>query len=178
MGSRAPSLLRPRRPRMIEPTKILLIDDSEDDRMLFRYCLQRSRKNSYAVTEVSMGDQGLIEINREEFDCVLLDYSLPGYNGIEILKRIRSKHPFLPVVMLTGLGNEKIAVAAMQEGAQDYIAKETMAQDVLDNLVEKAIEHCRMQQHIAEQRESLELFARALAHDLKEPLRTIHSMLD
>ena len=57
---------------------------------------------------------------------MLLDYSLPGRNGVEILKRIRVKHPFVPVVMLTGLGNEKVAVDAMQEGAQNYISKATI----------------------------------------------------
>jgi signal transduction histidine kinase len=92
--------------------------------------------------------------------------------------RIRSAYPYLPVVMLTGLGNEKIAVAAMQAGAQDYIAKATITPQSLEHLIIGAIEHCDMQKRIAEQRESIELFARALAHDLKEPLRTMRSMLD
>lgn len=163
---------------MIAQTNILLIDDSEDDRMLFRRCLQKSTVTNYAVTEAATGEDGLIQINRETFACVLLDYSLPGRNGIEILKRIRSAHPFVPVVMLTGLGNEKVAVAAMREGAQDYLAKSTITPETLEHLIEGAIQTCEMQSRIAEQRETLEIFARAFAHDLKEPLRTMRSMLD
>ena len=101
---------------------------------------------------------------------MLLDYSLPGRNGVEILKRIRVKHPLVPVVMLTGQGNEKVAVAAMQEGAQNYISKATIDPETLAHVIQVAILHCRMQSRIAEQRGSLEVFAHALAHDLKEPV--------
>ncbi|MDB5578104.1 MAG: putative two-component sensor histidine kinase/response regulator hybrid protein [Bradyrhizobium sp.] len=162
---------------MIAPTNILLIDDNEDDRMLFRRCLKKSTARNFVVTEAATGEDGLIEFNRQAFACVLLDYSLPGRDGIEILKRIRATHSFAPVVMLTGLGNEKVAVSAMREGAQDYLAKSTITAETLERMIDGAIEHCEMQSHIAEQRETLEIFSRAMAHDLKEPLRTMQSML-
>jgi CheY-like chemotaxis protein len=163
---------------MSEPAKILVIDDSEDDRLLYKRCLQKSVGAVYAVSEITNGEDGLARIDKELFACVLLDYSLPGRNGVEILKRIRVKHPFIPVVMLTGLGNEKVAVAAMQEGAQNYISKATIDPQTLAHVIQVAIQHCRMQNRIAEQRGSLEVFARALAHDLKEPVRTIRTLLD
>ena len=109
---------------------------------------------------------------------MLLDYSLPGHNGIEVLKRIRELHPFIPVIMLTGQGNETVAVAAMREGAQNYISKSTITPDAIQRAIQVAIEHCSMEKRINEQRNSLEIFARALAHDLKEPVRTIQSYLD
>ncbi len=163
---------------MSERAKILVIDDSEDDRLLYSRCLKKSVGASYAVSETVNGEDGLARLDEESFACVLLDYSLPGRNGVEILKRIRAKHPFVPVVMLTGLGNEKVAVAAMQEGAQNYIAKATIDPQTLAHVIAVAIQHCRMQNRISEQRGSLEVFARALAHDLKEPLRTIRTLLD
>src|SRR5580693_1136383 len=163
---------------MNEPTRILVIDDSEDDRLLYKRCLQKSAGASYAVSETANGEDGLARIDEQKFACVLLDYSLPGRNGVEILKRIRVKHPFVPVVMLTGLGNEKVAVAAMQEGAQNYITKATIDPETLAHVIAVAIQHCRMQTRIAEQRGSLDVFARALAHDLKEPVRTIRTLLD
>jgi CheY-like chemotaxis protein len=162
---------------MSEAVKILVIDDSEDDRFLYKRCLQKSG-TSYTVVETANGEDGLARIEAEPFACVLLDYSLPGRNGVEILKRIRSKHPFVPVVMLTGLGNEKVAVDAMKEGAQNYISKATIDPQTLAHVIQVAIRHCAMQRRISEQRESLELFARALAHDLKEPVRTIRTLLD
>ena len=163
---------------MSEPAKILVIDDSEDDRLLYKRCLRKSAGASYAVSETASGEDGLAHIDKEAFACVLLDYSLPGRNGVEILKRIRARHPFIPVVMLTGLGNETVAVAAMLEGAQNYITKATINPETLAQVIQVAIQHCGMQNRISEQRESLEVFARALAHDLKEPVRTIRTLLD
>jgi CheY-like chemotaxis protein len=163
---------------MGDAAKVLVIDDSEDDRLLYKRCLQKSAGTGYAVSEAASGEDGLAQIDREPFSCVLLDYSLPGRNGVEILKRIRVKHPFVPVVMLTGLGNEKVAVAAMQEGAQNYIAKATIDPQTLTHVIQVAMLHCKMQNRISEQRASLEIFARALAHDLKEPVRTIRTLLD
>lgn len=163
---------------MGEPARILVIDDSEDDRLLYKRCLHKSAGASYAVSEAANGEDGLASLDEESFACVLLDYSLPGRNGVEILKRIRVRHPFVAVVMLTGLGNEKVAVAAMLEGAQNYISKSTIDPQTLAHVVAVAIQHCRMQSRISEQRGSLDIFARALAHDLKEPVRTIRTLLD
>src|SRR5262245_13492724 len=163
---------------MSELTKILVIDDSEDDQLLYRRCLQKSVAARYQVSEASHGEEGLARLENDAFACVLLDYSLPGRNGVEILKRIRTRHSFVPVVMLTGQGSEKVAVAAMQEGAQNYISKGSITPETLEHVVQVAIQYCAMQKRIADQRESLEIFARALAHDLKEPVRTIRSLLD
>jgi signal transduction histidine kinase len=163
---------------MNDAAGILVIEDSEDDRLLYRLSLKKSTGISYTVTETDNGEDGLARMDKEAFACVLLDYSLPGRDGVEILKRIRVKHPFVPVVMLTGLGNEKIAVAAMQEGAQNYICKANIDPQTLVHVIQVAIAHCELQRRIAEQRSSLEVFARALAHDLKEPVRTIRSLMD
>jgi signal transduction histidine kinase len=163
---------------MSDPANILVIDDSEDDRLLYRRSLKKSTGFSYVVIEAASGEEGLACIDKQAVACVLLDYSLPGRNGVEILKRIRVKHPFVPVVMLTGLGNEKVAVAAMLEGAQNYICKTHIDPQTLVHVIQVAIQHGRMQSRIAEQRGALEVFARALAHDLKEPVRTIRTLLD
>src|SRR5271154_2673304 len=141
---------------MNDAIRILVIDDSEDDRLLYKRCLKKGVDQSYFVSESANSEDGLARIDKEPFDCVLLDYSLPGRNGVEILKRIRVKHPYLPVVMLTGLGNEKVAVAAMQEGAQNYISKATIDPQTLAHVIVVAIEHCRMQSRISEQRGSLD----------------------
>lgn len=163
---------------MTDPLKILVIDDSEDDRLLYRRALQKSVNANYIITEASDGEEGLKRIQEDPPACILLDYSMPGRDGVEVLKRIRAKHPFIPVVMLTGQGNEAVAVTAIQEGAQNYIAKTTITPEAIQRVIRVAIEHCIMQKRIYEQRTSLEIFTRALAHDLKEPVRTIRSFLD
>jgi len=163
---------------MNKSMKVLIIDDSEDDQMLCRRTLQKSMNTQYTILEADEEMAGLKYIQEETPSCILLDYSLPGHNGIEVLKRIRSQYPFIPVVMLTGQGNENVAVSAMQEGAQNYISKSDISPEMLEHVIRMAIEHCKMQKRIHEQRTSLEVFTRALAHDLNEPVRTIHSFAD
>lgn len=162
---------------MTEAIGVLIIDDSEDDRALYRRTLAKSGESTYEIAEAEDGETGLARLGERSPDCVLLDYSLPGRNGVEVLKRLRAKHPFIPVVMLTGQGSETVAVTAMQEGAQNYISKATITPEALQRAIRVAIEHCAMERRIHEQRSSLEIFTRALAHDLKEPVRTIKSFL-
>lgn len=159
-------------------TKILIIDDSEDDRLLYRRALQKSPEVNYSISETDNGDQGIERIVHDQPDCILLDYSMPGRNGLEVLKHIRSKHPFIPIVVLTGQGSENLAVAVIQEGAQNYLSKSAVTPETLDRVIRIAIEHCSLQKRLHEQRNSLEIFTHALAHDLKEPVRTIHSFIE
>lgn len=163
---------------MSDIIRILVIDDSPDDRELYWRALNKNTDVHYEINDAQDGESGLARIAERAPDCILLDYSLPGRNGIEVLKRIHALHPHVPVVMLTGQGNETVAVAAMREGAQNYISKSTITPDALQRAIQVAIEHCSMEKRINEQRNSLEIFARALAHDLKEPVRTILSFLD
>jgi len=163
---------------MSESIKLLVIDDNLDDRYLYRRSLQSESQNQFHIIESEDGEDGLAKVAVDRPDCVLLDYSLPGRDGIEVLKRIRSLHPFVAVVMLTGQGNESLAVRAIREGAQNYISKATITPETLRRSVRLAIEHCEMEKRIYEQRAALETFTRALAHDLKEPVRTIRSFLE
>lgn len=163
---------------MNETLTILIIDDNKDDRVLCQRSLREALGDKIQFAEAASGESGLKAIEKGLPHCVLLDYSLPGRNGVAVLKSIRAKYPHLPVIMLTGQGNETIAVQSMKEGAQDYIAKSAIAPETLQRIVRTAIEHSALQKHIDEQRASLEIFTRALAHDLKEPVRTIRSFLD
>jgi len=158
--------------------KILVIDDNEDDRLLCRRTLKKMSDRNYVILEASDGEEGLAYIKDEQPACVLLDYSLPGHNGIRILEEIHLNYPFLPLIMMTGQGNENVAVEAMQKGAQNYISKSHITQEMLDHVIQMAIEHCTLQKRIHEQRTSLEVFTHALAHDLKEPVRTIQSFTE
>jgi signal transduction histidine kinase len=162
---------------MPDPIKLLIIDDCEDDCVLYRRALSADPDVRYAIEEAHDGDAALRCIAAHAPDCILLDYSLPGLNGVEVLKRIRAEHPFVPVLMLTGQGSETIAVSAMQQGAQNYISKSAVAPEQIQRAIQIAIAHCVMEKGLHEQRTSLEIFTRALAHDLKEPVRTIRSFL-
>jgi signal transduction histidine kinase/DNA-binding response OmpR family regulator len=153
---------------MAEAVSVLIIDDNPDDQLLYRRSLTKNADVRYEIIEAANGDDGLAQIAVRVPDCVLLDYSLPGRNGIEVLKRLRAEHPFVPVAMLTGQGNEKVAVAAMQEGAQDYVSKSSITADSLQRAINLSIEHCALQKRIHDQRTSLEQANRSLELEIGE----------
>jgi signal transduction histidine kinase len=158
-----------------DTVRVLVIDDSIDDRMLYRRTLKKVFGDRLSITEQPTGENMLQVIEKADPSCVLLDYSLPGQNGIELLKLIRTTYLHLPVILMTGQGSEAIAVQSIKEGAQDYITKAEVNPDTLGRVIHLAIEKSALNRRIDEQHAALETFSRALAHDLREPVRTIRA---
>jgi len=155
--------------------RILIIDDSEDDREAIRRMLTRATTNAYEIIEAATGDEGVRLFRESRPHCILLDYSLPGRNGVAVLEEIRTNDAFAAAVMLTGQGSEAIAVDVMKAGAQDYLTKDSISRDMLERAISHAVGRQELAAKLEEHRQSLEVFSRAMAHDLKEPLRTIRS---
>ena len=105
----------------VERMRVLLVDDDVDHAMIVRRTLER--QGGFAVTHVVDGMACLEALGREPFAVVLLDYSLPKMNGLEVLERIGQQQLGVPVIMATGQGDERIAVQAMNAGAIDYVMK-------------------------------------------------------
>ena len=101
---------------------ILTIDDEEHILDLLEYNLE---KNGYEVLRAETGEKGLTVLKNMQVDLVLLDYMLPGMDGIEVLKAIRSTKGLesLPVLMLTAKGEEFDKVLGLEMGADDYLSK-------------------------------------------------------
>jgi len=99
---------------------ILIIDDEPHLPHQFARFL---RKHGYEVTTASNGEIGLLEIQNNMIDLVLLDVRLPGISGLDVLAEIRKHDVELPVLMLTAYGDVETAVAAMKLGALDYLTK-------------------------------------------------------
>lgn len=134
---------------MVDTLTMLIIDDNPDDREYYVRSLKKVLDVSYRCLETQEGKKGIEIINSRKCDCVLLDYSLPGMNGLEVLKRINSHHPFMPVILLTGQGNEAVAVEAIKHGAYDYLTKSSLNTERLHQTIKAAINHNLMKQHIA-----------------------------
>lgn len=156
------------------PLRVLIIDDSEDDREAFRRMLSRG-STEFEIMEAASGEDGVRLYHEFEPDCILLDYSLPGRNGVAVLQDIRKMHPFAAAVMLTGQGSETVAVGVMKAGAQDYLTKDAVSRNALERAIANAVGRQELANKLEQQRQSLEIFSRAMAHDLKEPIRTIRS---
>ncbi len=155
--------------------RIIIIDDNPDDQELYARLLSRIDSVDYQISTAADGESGLEKSKALEPHCLLLDYSLPGSDGLEILDTVRKRHPNLPVVILTGQGNDRVAVQAMRQGAQDYYSKSNISGDLLHQTIQNACERQALQQRVNSQSDALKLFTRALAHDLKEPIRSVLS---
>ena len=102
------------------PANILIVDDDQDIIQSFRRML---RKEGYTIFSAPDGESGLSIITENEIEIALVDYQMPGMNGIELLKRIRRLSPGTDVIIITGYGNIQSAIEAMKLGAYDYITK-------------------------------------------------------
>ncbi|MBA2961364.1 MULTISPECIES: sigma-54-dependent transcriptional regulator [Ramlibacter] len=110
----------------------------EDNATLARNLATSLRQHGYGVTVAAQGTQGLAEAEANPPDVVLVDYNLPGINGLEVLRRLRSRQPEVRTIMITGHGSVEIAVEAMKSGACDYLSKPVALADV-HHAVEKAL---------------------------------------
>ena len=100
--------------------KVLLIDDEEE----FATTLaERLELRGYVTRTASGGEEGLRMLADEPFDIAVLDLMMPGMNGLDALRHIKSDLPDLPVVLLTGHGSTKEGMAGMRLGAYDYLMK-------------------------------------------------------
>lgn len=134
-GRKDPAQLNPNGRR-----RILVVDDSREDREVYRRFIT-SGDRPYEVAETESGEEGL-ELCRSAIpDCVLLDYRLPDLNGLEFLEELSRPTGVLPVpvVMLTGHGDELVAVQAMKHGAFDYIVKRNITRDSLQTAIDDAL---------------------------------------
>jgi DNA-binding NarL/FixJ family response regulator len=83
------------------------------------------------VAEASEGEEALAKVDEGDFDLVLLDISMPGRGGLEVLKELKRRYPGLPVVILSMHPEEQYAVRAMQCGASGYVTKGNASDDLL-----------------------------------------------
>ena len=157
---------------------LLIVDDSEEDRETCKRLVDRSGDRRYLVAEADTGEVGLSACQTSPPDCLLLDFNLPDMTGIEFLDRLGETAGSLaiPTVMLTGFGNEAIAVAAMKRGAQDYVTKGHLTADLLHIKLDRAIETILQRRAEVDKQEAVQRFAHTAAHDLKSPLTQVQSI--
>ena len=120
--------------------RVLLVDDDEIDRLLVQRSLEQAQ-SPVSVTEAENAKISVELLKDRRFDCVLLDFSLGDAWGLEVLKEYK-KHDLndTPVVMLTGLEDENLAMECLKQGAQDYLIKSEVNAHTLLRSIRYAME--------------------------------------
>ncbi|MCJ7662839.1 MAG: PAS domain S-box protein, partial [Desulfobacterales bacterium] len=117
----------------------------EDDPGLARLVQKRLGRAGYAVDIASDGAEGIAKYEADSYDVVFVDQSLPVYDGLEVIRILGSRGLLPPTIMITGTGDERVAVEAMKLGAGDYIVKDvgTKYLELLPSSIKKVLQQRR-----------------------------------
>jgi signal transduction histidine kinase len=168
---------------MAEPLRVLLVEDSADDALLV---LRELRRAGYEVAAERIETAAALELALgREWDIVIADYSLPGFDALEALRLVRASGQDVPFIIVSGTIGEETAVAAMRAGAHDYLMKNNLAR--LAPAVERELREAgarrerRAMEELARRSDRLAglgTLAAGLAHELNNPIGIISSRIE
>ncbi|WP_310490240.1 PAS domain S-box protein [Chamaesiphon sp. VAR_69_metabat_338] len=161
---------------MITVLKILLIEDNPGDIRLLQEILREVTTTRCQITPVMTLAEAIAKLatsssDRDDdrhFDVILLDLSLPDSQGLGSFLALRDRNPNVPIVVLTGLDDQNLAILAMQQGAQDYLVKGQVDSHVLLRSIRYAIERERTETALRQAKNELEQRVRERTHDLQQ----------
>ncbi|MCX6543304.1 MAG: response regulator [Acidobacteria bacterium] len=129
---------------MSSQVRVLLIDD---ETVFLDSMSKVLRARGYLVGVARDGAAGLEELGIHDYDVVVLDQRMPGMDGVTTLDHIRSTHPILPVIMLSGQAQMATAVDAMTHGAVDYLLKPALVEKLCER-IQTAMEKKTLLEHL------------------------------
>ncbi|MDX6648094.1 MAG: hypothetical protein QOJ97_45 [Solirubrobacteraceae bacterium] len=134
-----------------DPPRLLLVEDNAGDAVLVREMLRTALSDGFELVHAVRLSEACDQLAAGGTACVLLDLSLPDAHGLEAVTRVQAAAPDVPIVVLTGLDDERLALNAVQEGAQDYLIKGRVDDRLISRSIRYAIERKRAEVELAHQ---------------------------
>ncbi|MBP0001527.1 MAG: diguanylate cyclase [Cyanobacteria bacterium SID2] len=128
--------------------QVLLVEDNPADATLIRKLIDRGARCAYQLVAVETLAEAVAAVTRETFSTILLDLTLPDSCGLDTLRRLKAVAPNAPIIILTGIDDEDLAVAALRDGAQDYSLKGHIQAETLVRSMRYAIERQQILQQL------------------------------
>ncbi|MGE5239104.1 MAG: sensor histidine kinase, partial [Chloroflexota bacterium] len=155
--------------------RALIIEDSDGDADLICEVLSEAEGVRIDTERADRVSAGMELLRKKKFDVILSDLGLPDSQGIETFIRLHSQYPDLPIIILTGLSDEELALQALQKGAQDYLVKGQTDIDSLCKSIRYSIERKKLEEEVLRARklESIRILASGIAHDFNNILQGV-----
>jgi PAS domain S-box-containing protein len=139
-----------------EPIRILLVEDNPGDAGLVKEMLEDTTTVQFELIHSDRLKTALALLSKESFDIILLDLSLPDGYGLDTVIQMHVARPEIPIAVMSGLGDEELAIKALHEGAQDYLVKGRVDSDLLIRSVRYAIERKQSEEALRKAYDELE----------------------
>ena len=157
---------------------LLVVDDDDVDRERVLRLLTRADWDVHSM-QAANGADALRLVREHEFDCVMLDNQLGAATGAELLPALhREALRDCPIIMITGAGNEGLAVQALRDGAADYLPKFQLSTDILTRAIQRALEHQQMRREIDSLKLKLQRRVEEQAAQIVVSRRDLRAILD
>ncbi|MEB3827648.1 hybrid sensor histidine kinase/response regulator [Phormidium sp. CCY1219] len=158
--------------------KILLVEDDLGDADFLCELLEVVEELQCEVTRVQRLQGAIAQLSEETFDVVLLDLSLPDSYGLQTLSQLYPRSPQTPIVILSGLEDQTVAIQAVQNGAQDYLVKGQFDGNLLGRSIRYAIEREKILHLLEKKEDELEQANQALENRVKQRTKALEEAND
>ncbi|HAL55285.1 MAG TPA: hypothetical protein DCP63_02105 [Bacteroidetes bacterium] len=164
---------------------VLLVEDNADFAKLVKLYLDKYDEAKIEVIWKQNGSEGIFEVERNhDIDVILMDYFLPGMNGLEITKSLKEKNIDVPVIFLTVNKDMNLAVEVMKLGVEDYLVKEEISTPILPKTIMSVVEKAKFRKEVEEleirqkRLEAMQELIVGITQEIGAPLNTMREVVE